>query len=74
MTQYYNLGNGNMRKHLSYLIAAVCLLSMSQVMADPVLPVQINANMAGYDAGAYNMSGMENEKNYRVFKQHFKSR
>ena len=74
MTQYYNLGNGNMRKHLSYLIAAVCILSMSQVSAaDPATMFPASANMAGYNAGAYNTTGMENEKNYRVDKGYVQS-
>lgn len=63
-----------MKKHLSYLIAAVCILSMSQVSAaDPAAMFPASANMAGYNAGAYNTTGMENEKNYRVDKGYVQS-
>ena len=45
-----------MKKQLSYLIAAVCLLVANKAFADPgvMLPAQVQAEMGGYNPGAYN--------------------
>ena len=59
-----------MRKHLSYLIAAFCFLSMAQTQAE-VFP--INANMGGYSPATYNTSQAENTRNYQIDKSYVQS-
>ncbi len=60
-----------MRKQLSYLVAAVCFLSMAQVQADGVFPGA--ASMAGYNPGAYNASEIQNMNNYQIDKSYVQS-
>ena len=52
-----------MKKHLSYLIAIVCLLSMSQVQANP-FALDVNRN----SAGVQNTTEIENINNYLMDK------
>ena len=59
-----------MRKHLSYLVAVLCFLSMSQAQAE-VFPV--NANMAGYNPAVYNASETQNLQNYQIDKSYVQS-
>ena len=49
-----------MKKHLSYLIAVVCFLSMTQAQAE-VFPA--GADIAGYSPATYNTSEIENQRN-----------
>ena len=62
-----------MKKHLSYLIAVLCLASLSQVQtfADGVFP--INATLGGYNPGTYNTSEIENQRNYQIDKSYVQS-
>ena len=59
-----------MKKHLSYLIAAVCFLSMTQAQAE-VFPA--GANVAGYSPATYNTSEIENQRNYQIDKGYVQS-
>ena len=59
-----------MRKNLSYLIAVVCFLSMSQAQAE-VFPV--GADIAGYSPATYNTSEIENQRNYQIDKGYVQS-
>ena len=57
-----------MKKNLSYLIAALCFLSMSQVQADVA-----SATFAGYNAGAYNTTETQNLNYERIDKSYVQS-
>ena len=59
-----------MRKQLSYLVAAVCFLSMSQVNANPVYPGGADA---GYSPAVYNATEVQDYQNYRMDKGYVQS-
>ena len=53
-----------MKKHLSYLIAVACFLSISQAQA--VMP----ADLGGYNPGAYNTTDNLNANYQRIDKSY----
>ncbi len=59
-----------MKKHLSYLVAIFCFLSMTNAQAE-VLPV--GPNMGGYNPGAYNTTDVQNQMNYELDKGYVQS-
>ncbi len=65
----------NMKKQLSYLIAVVCFLVANKVYADPgvMLPAQVQAEMGGYNPGAYNTTEMQNINHYQIDKSYIQS-
>ena len=54
-----------MKKHLSYLIAVLCFMTMTQAKAE-VFPGA--TSMSGYNPGVYNASEMQNMSNYAIDK------
>ena len=62
-----------MKKHLSYLIAVACFLTMAQSNAEPLLTPQ-NANiLGGYTPGTYNTSDVENSNYHQINKSYVQS-
>ena len=67
-----------MKNYLSYLIAVVCFLSMSQAQAD-VFPVnanlssQVNRELGTYNAGAFNTTDLENANYHQIDKSYVQS-
>ena len=59
-----------MKKHLSYLIAVICFLSMSQSQAD-VIPSP--ATWGGYNPGAYNTTDIQNANYEKIDKSYVQS-
>ena len=59
-----------MKKNLSYLLALFCLLSMTKAYAD-VFPMQ--AEMGGYNPGAYNTTELQNINHYEIDKSYIQS-
>lgn len=66
-----------MKKQLSCLLTILCLLSVNKVFADPmagtVLPAQVQAEMGGYNPGAYNTTEMQNINHYQMDKSYVQS-
>ena len=66
-----------MKKQISYLLTVLCLLSVNQAMADPmagaVLPAQVQADLGGYNPGAYNTTELQNINHYEVDKSYIQS-
>ena len=65
-----------MKKQISYLLAVLCLLTMNKVMADPmgtVLPAQAQAELGGYNPGAYNTTELQNINHYEIDKSYIQS-
>ena len=63
-----------MKKHLSYLIAVLCFLSMSQAQADiPPLPSDVNRGLGTYNAGAFNTTDLENANYHQIDKSYVQS-
>ena len=58
-----------MKKQISYLIAALYLLTFNNVKADPLLP----ANIQGYSPGAYNATETQNINNYQIDRSYIQS-
>lgn len=57
-----------MKKHLSYLVAACCFLSLTQVNAEPYA-----LDMSRNSAGTLNSAEMENINNYKIDKGYVQS-
>ena len=66
--------NGTMKKHLSYLIAVFCFLSMSQAQAD-VFPIDSSqaSKLGGYNPGAYNTTDALNANYQQIDKSYVQS-
>ena len=66
--------NGTMKKHLSYLIAVFCFLSMSQAQAD-VFPIDASqaSKLGGYNPGAYNTTDALNANYQQIDKSYVQS-
>ena len=66
-----------MKKQISYLLTGLCLLYVNQVFADPmagtVLPAQVQAELGGYNPGAYNTTELQNINHYQVDKSYIQS-
>lgn len=66
-----------MKKQISYLLAVLCLLSVNKVFADPmagtILPAQVQAELGGYNPGAYNTTELQNVNHYEVDKSYIQS-
>ena len=66
-----------MKKQISYLLAALCLFSINQAMADPmagtVLPAQVQSELGGYNPGAFNATELQNINHYEVDKSYIQS-
>ena len=66
-----------MKKHLNYLIAVFCFLSMAQVQADGVFPfapdAAAKARMGGYSPAAFNVTDTQNSNFHQVDKSYVKS-
>jgi hemolysin activation/secretion protein len=58
-----------MKKHLSYLIAVFCFLSMSQANAE----IPSAATMGGYNPGAYNTTDIQNAQYHQLDKSYVQS-
>ena len=63
-----------MKKHLSYLIAVLCFLSMSQAQAD-VFPMDASqaSKLGGYNPGAYNTTDALNSNYQQIDKSYVQS-
>ena len=63
-----------MKKHLSYLIAVFCFLSMSQAQAD-VFPIDASqaSKLGGYNPGAYNTTDALNANYQQIDKSYVQS-
>ena len=63
-----------MKKHLSYLIAVFCFLSMSQAQAD-VFPMDASqaSKLGGYNPGAYNTTDALNSSYQQIDKSYVQS-
>ena len=63
-----------MKKHLSYLIAVFCFLSMSQAQAD-VFPMDASqaSKLGGYNPGAYNTTDALNSNYQQIDKSYVQS-
>lgn len=59
-----------MKKQFGYLLALFCFLSVTGAHAD-VFPGQ--ANMGGYNPGAYNQTEMQNINNYQIDRSYIQS-
>ena len=58
-----------MKKHLSYLLAVLCFMTVAQANAADVLPGGANINIPGqYNPGAYNATEVQNMSNYAIDK------
>ena len=66
-----------MKKHLNYLIAVFCFLSMAQVQADGVFPfapdAAAKARMGGYSPAAFNVTDTQNSNFHQVDKSYVQS-
>ena len=66
-----------MKKQISYLLTGLCLLYVNQVFADPmagtVLPAQVQAELGGYNPGAYNTTELQNINHYEIDKSYIQS-
>ncbi len=58
-----------MRKQVSYLIAAFCLISLNKVMAADVFP----ANIQGYEAGSFNRMEQQQINQYKIDKSYIQT-
>ena len=65
-----------MKKQIGYLLLALCILSVNKVFADPlgtVLPAQVQAEMGGYNPGAFNTTEMQNINRFQIDKSYIQS-
>ena len=66
-----------MKKQISYLLAVFCLLGINKAYADPmagtVLPAQVQAEMGGYNPGAYNTTELQNINHYQIDRSYIQS-
>ena len=61
-----------MKKRLCYLLAMFCFMSVGQSKADPLAGV-IDANIRGYEAGAFNKMEQSQTNNYQLEKSYVQS-
>ena len=61
-----------MKKRLCYLLAMFCFMSVGQSKADP-LAGAIDANIRGYEAGAFNKMEQSQTNNYQLEKSYVQS-
>jgi len=62
-----------MKKHLSYLIAAACFLSMVQAQAEVTFNNSDAARWGGYNPGAYNTTDIQNSNYHQLDKSYVQS-
>ncbi len=66
-----------MKKQIGLLLTVLCLLSVNKVFADPmagtVLPAQAQAELGGYNPGAYNTTELQNINHYEIDKSYIQS-
>ena len=66
-----------MKKQISYLLTVLCLFAVNEVFADPlagnVFPAGAQAEMGGYNPGAFNTTELQNTNHYEIDKSYIQS-